>query len=67
MLKKIMPRQVRLNYLGCFQHVMGRKINDLKIFCKETDKQNFLSRLKEIKKSSMSIQEAKIDYLGAFH
>lgn len=47
-----MPRQSRLDYPGCYHHVMGRGIDGLKIFYKETDKQDFLSRLKEIQKQS---------------
>lgn len=56
MIKKIMPRQARLDYPGFYHHIMGRGIDGLKIFRKETDKQAFLSRLKEIKEeSSMQI------------
>ncbi len=47
-----MPRQARLDYPGCYHHVMGRGIEGLKIFHKETDKQDFLSRLKDIQKES---------------
>ncbi|MBU1043184.1 MAG: transposase [Candidatus Omnitrophica bacterium] len=51
-----MARQARLDYPGCYHHVMGRGIDGLKIFYKETDKEDFLSRLKDIQKeSSMKI------------
>ncbi|MFH0790215.1 MAG: transposase [Candidatus Omnitrophota bacterium] len=51
-----MPRQARLDYSGCYQHVMGRGIDGLNIFHKEADKQDFITRLKDIQKeSSMQI------------
>ena len=45
MIKNPMPRQARLDYPGCYHPVMGRGIDNLKIFYKETDKQDFLSHL----------------------
>ena len=51
-----MPRQARLDYPGCYHHVMGRGIDGLKIFNKGSDKEDFLTRLKDIQKeSSMKI------------
>lgn len=48
-----MQRQARLDYSGCNG---GREIDDLEIFHKGTDKEDFLSRLKNVwKESSMKI------------
>ncbi len=42
-----MPRQPRLDAPGTLHHVMGRGIADIKIFRKNTDREDFLSRLGE--------------------
>ncbi|MFC2149673.1 transposase [Candidatus Auribacterota bacterium] len=47
-----MPRQARLDYPGCYHHVMGRGIDGLNIFHKEVDKHDFITRLKDIQKQS---------------
>jgi len=42
-----MPRQPRLDAPGTLHHVMGRGIAGTKIFRKDTDPEDFLSRLGE--------------------
>jgi len=43
-----MPRQSRLDAPGTLHHVIGRGIEETKIFRNERDKRDFLSRVAEL-------------------
>lgn len=47
-----MPRQARLDAPGTLHHVMIRGIDDLELFRDDQDRENFISRISQLVKST---------------
>jgi hypothetical protein len=50
--KASMPRKTRIDAPGAFHHIICRGIERRKIFCDDTDRNNFLKRLENILKET---------------
>ncbi len=62
-----MPRQPRLDALGTMHHIMGRGIEQTKVFRNETDREDFLNRLAEICEEGALIVYAWALMFNHFH
>ncbi len=62
-----MPRQSRLGAAGTMHHIMGRGIEQTKVFRNETDREDFLNRLAEICEEGALIVYAWALMFNHFH